>query len=345
MSSLYGNIAIDPALARQALVSAERARALAPDRLEGYLALAWYYRIVGRDARQSLEQATRGSKLAPANVDLLVAASLAQEALGHWEKATPLLVRAQALDPRSVSTAGRLLRQLLWLRRYDEADAAGARGLALAPGDLSLNEFAAMVHLARGDLPGARGVVARAAQHVDSTQLVAYLATYYDLFWVLDEGQRKLLLRLGAESFDNDRASWGLALAGAHALAGNAAAARAYADSARIGLETQLRSAPDDAQTHGLHAVALAYMGRKAEAMREGASALERPETDELTRGYLVLQLARVYILAGEPERALDQLEAILARPFYLSPGWLRIDPMFDPLRKNPRFERLVSGS
>jgi hypothetical protein len=51
-----------------------------------------------------------------------------------------------------------------------------------------------------------------------------------------------------------------------------------------------------------------------------------------------------VYILIGEQEKALDLLEPLLRRPYYLSPGWLRIDPTFDPLRSNPRFQRLVAG-
>ena len=60
---------------------------------------------------------------------------------------------------------------------------------------------------------------------------------------------------------------------------------------------------------------------------------------------YLQHQLARIYILVGEPEKALDQLEPLLKIPYYLSPGWLRIDPTFAPLRGNPRFERLVAGN
>ena len=55
-------------------------------------------------------------------------------------------------------------------------------------------------------------------------------------------------------------------------------------------------------------------------------------------------QLARIYIMLGEPEKALDQLEPLLKMPYYLSPGWLRIDPTFAPLRGNPRFDRLVAG-
>jgi hypothetical protein len=50
------------------------------------------------------------------------------------------------------------------------------------------------------------------------------------------------------------------------------------------------------------------------------------------------------YILVGEPQKALDQLAPLLTIPYDLSPGWLKIDPNFDPLRKNPRFQKLVAG-
>ena len=59
---------------------------------------------------------------------------------------------------------------------------------------------------------------------------------------------------------------------------------------------------------------------------------------------YIQHQLVRIYMLVGEPEKALDQLEPLLKIPYYLSPGWLKIDPNFDPLRKNPRFQKLVAG-
>ncbi len=66
---------------------------------------------------------------------------------------------------------------------------------------------------------------------------------------------------------------------------------------------------------------------------------------DGFTGPFLQHQLARIYVLAGEPEKALDELEPLLKIPYILSPGWLKIDPNFAPLRDNPRFQKLVAGA
>ena len=73
--------------------------------------------------------------------------------------------------------------------------------------------------------------------------------------------------------------------------------------------------------------------------------ALSPISKDAVSGPYYQHQLVRIYILVGEPEKALDQLEPLLKIPYYLSPGWLKIDPNFDPLRGNPRFQKLVAGA
>jgi len=93
-------------------------------------------------------------------------------------------------------------------------------------------------------------------------------------------------------------------------------------------------------------ALALAYQGRHPEAMREGERCVaEQPlAKDAYSGAYYQHLLARIYALAGEPEKALDRLEPLLKIPYFLSRGWLRIDPTFDPIRAHPRFQRLVEG-
>jgi len=131
------------------------------------------------------------------------------------------------------------------------------------------------------------------------------------------------------------------------ALRGDGPRARAYANTARRAAEVAVRNSPGDPQHHVLVGVALAYLGHRREAIEHGerAVALLPISADAEAGPYMQHQLARIYILLGEPEKALDQLEPLLKLPYFLSPGWLRIDPTFSPLRGNPRFERLTSRS
>ena len=346
-STLYFNSTPTPAEAEAARLAAERALALAPNRPDGHLALGEYHTRVSGDYARSLEQYSQGERLAPATADLLVGAARAEQSLGHWEVSLEHLQQAERLDPRSVVTARRLGFTLLWVRRYAEALRAHDHGLALAPANLALLEGKAMVSLAQGDLARARAVLQAAPKEIEPTALVAYVANYWDLMWVLDNAQQALLLRLTPSAFDGNRGTWAIVTAQTYALRGDPARARAYADSARLAFEDQLRGTPGDAQRHVFLGLALAYLGRKAEAMREGERgvALAPIAKDAYSGPYLQHQLARIYIVLNEPEKALDQLESLLKLPYYLSPAWLKIDPNFAPLRGNPRFERLVSGT
>jgi tetratricopeptide (TPR) repeat protein len=182
---------------------------------------------------------------------------------------------------------------------------------------------------------------------VEPAELAAFFANYDDLYWLLDKDLQELLLRLTPSQFDNSRATWAIVLTQICGLHGDQARTRAYADSAQIEFGELLRASPNNSQTHVLRGLALAYLGRKDEAVREGLKGVELDPvaTDGFGGPYTQLQLARVYLLVGEPEKAMDQLEPLLKVPFRLTPGWLRVDPTFDPLRSNPRFKKLVEGT
>jgi serine/threonine protein kinase/tetratricopeptide (TPR) repeat protein len=331
-------------LADAALRAAERALALAPDRPEGYLALGDYHANVSGEYQAALKQYGEGRRLSPANADLLTATALAEQRLGNWDQALNHLEQARRLDPRAAFAARRYAYALLWLRRIDEARAAYDRALALDPANLGTIEQEAMLSLMQGDLAGARAVIRAAPREVDTTELVAYVANYWDLVWLLDDQQRKLLVRLTPEPFGGDRGGWGLSLAQGYALSGRPDLARAYGDSARIAIEAEVRQNRSNTGARMYWAMALAYAERTAEAVREGERVIaERPlSRDSYIGAYNRHMLARIYLMAGKPDQAIAQLEELHRIPYFLTPGWLRIDPTFQALRGNPRFMRLV---
>jgi TolB-like protein/Flp pilus assembly protein TadD/predicted Ser/Thr protein kinase len=330
-----------PKDAEAAWKAAERAMELAPSLPEGYGALGDYYRIIKGDAEKALDAYTRGLNVAPDDALLLRASARVERNRGRWEEALAHLRRARGLDPRSWEGERHLGETLLYLRRTGEAREAFDRGLALAPANLTLIHFKAITFLQEGDLAGARRVMATAPKEVDPTALVAHFAIYADLDWVLDEAQRDVLMRLTPAAFDGDRGGWGIVLAQASARPGDLAKAREYAEEARKAFAAHVAEVPQNAQQHVLLGLALAYLGKKAEAVREG----ERGVALSPNAPYFQHQLVRIHILVGNHEKALDLLEPLLKTPSVLTPAWLRIDPNFDPVRGNPRFEKLARGS
>jgi tetratricopeptide (TPR) repeat protein len=120
---------------------------------------------------------------------------------------------------------------------------------------------------------------------------------------------------------------------------------KANYDSARIFLEGEIRTHPEDSRMHSSLGIAYAGLGRKEDAIREGKRGVElMPISNEHLRGaYRVWDLAKIYTMVGESEKALDLLQQILSMPSDFSIAWVRGDPAWAPLRNNPRFKKLTA--
>ena len=204
-----GSISGDPhRTAERAMV---RARALAPGRAETYLASGDYYQYIVQDNARALREYTAGLAVAPSNTELLTQSALAEQSLGRWESALGHFRQATANDPRSVSAARRLAQTYLWLRRYPAAEAEADRALALAPANLNALETRAMVAIAQGKLGEAQALVRRPPAGVTPDEFVAFIATFWNLFWLLDQTQLDRVLQLSAAPFGGEQ---GVALDG-----------------------------------------------------------------------------------------------------------------------------------
>jgi hypothetical protein len=176
--------------------------------------------------------------------------------------------------------------------------------------------------------------------------MVIYFGRQYDPQWVLPDSAKVFLLRQRPEVMEGDTAEWGLTLAIAARYLGDMRRARAYADTARQWLVAHHSTRPDNdvPVDHWRTGICLGYA--LAERAREARPAcdvlLERPSPDAIWRFPELSFYVRAAIALGDTERALPALEQLVSGHGWATPAWLRLDPLFAPLRGNPRFERLV---
>jgi tetratricopeptide (TPR) repeat protein len=127
---------------------------------------------------------------------------------------------------------------------------------------------------------------------------------------------------------------------------GDGELARAYYDSARVEFEARVGDGPEHLAPHAEIGLAYAGLGQYEEAIREGRLAVQlRPVSrDAITGPDKVRDLARIYVMIGDYEQAIEQLEYLLSIPSGMSAALLRVDPFWDPLRSSPRFQMLLEA-
>jgi len=334
----------DPVVARRAKEALDRTLALAPDSADAHMTAARYYILVGRDQARGRQEVERAYQLDPKNTWALTAMANYHLQDGDFQAMFEKLSRARQLDPLDKSVLASLIRAQIYVGQVKEALATSEELRALGVTDYGQMQWIVGAHLADNDLDGAKRVMADLSRNAPATELVSYFAGYHEMAFVLSPKQRELLFRLTPATFDDDRAWWGQALATAAWQQGDRRLAAAYADSSLAVAREQIQRSPTDVDLRMLNAVALAQSGRKAEALREAEAAMA--DTVDLSAGnisYALRTYEHVLLAAGEKERAIDVLEELMQRQFYVTPGWLKSDPAYRVLDGNPRFERLAN--
>ncbi len=343
LSTLYGNGTRDAAVGRRAKEALDHAFRLANDSSVTHMVAANYYSNVATDLVAARRETARALALDSNNTWALGESANYDIRDGNYQAGLDKLSRARKIDPRATGPLSNLVHAQIYLGHYDDAVATGQELMALNPTSYDQIEWVVYSHLALGDTAGARKVIRDALQRLPITDLVAYFAGYQETAFILDQQQLDLLFRMTPAAFDNDRAWWSQSLSTAARQEGDIARSRAYADSSLAISKQQSDSAPKDPQLRGLYAVMLAYAGHPAEAIQEIAQAMQDVVPGTPNDPYTRLQRVRIELTLGQNDTALDDIDKLLKSRSYVTPGYLKIDPMFKPLRGNPRFEKMLA--
>jgi TolB-like protein/tRNA A-37 threonylcarbamoyl transferase component Bud32/tetratricopeptide (TPR) repeat protein len=346
-AQLYFNGTPSPEVAAKGQEVVARLEKIAPADVQTLSARARYKYLVANDAAGAIADANAALRVAPNDATVLRLASQMEQVKGDWTSSRTHAEAALRVDPRSISSKRTLAQVLILMRNYEEGIRLSRELQAEAPGDLSSLENLMIAYLMQGDLATTQSLIKATPPGVTRSELIAYLALYQDLYWVLEEADQRAVLNLPISAYDDDKAIWATTLMQVADVRGNRAVARAMADTALAELDKQLKGAPNDPQRNIFRGLALAVLGRKDEAVASAERGYGfAPITADQTNGaYNMHQVARVYLMVGEKEKALDRLEPLLKVPYLLTPGYMRIDPNFKSLRGNPRFERLLQGN
>jgi serine/threonine-protein kinase len=341
LNSQFGRSAELPR-ARQAV---ERALQLAPDLVEAHMALGDYHYYGRLDYDRALEQYLWVQRRQPGNSDAAALIAWIQRRQGDWESSIINAERALELDPRNTVWVAGQAQNYFYTRQYSLAETYFQRAIALAADVPYYHRWAAWLYLAwDGTTDRAYSLLQRSFYRIDPAQLLVGSEASWIILNVFGEDYAPTLERLTVDEPGIDSAYYYLAKAHVNGRTGQTAIARTYYDSARVVLETRLDEGPRHLAPHSALGIALAGLGEREAAVRHGQLGVQllSVSRDGVTGPNRVIDLARIYVMVGEHEAAIDQIEYLLSIPAPISAALLRVDPFWDPLRSYARFQALV---
>jgi TolB-like protein/Flp pilus assembly protein TadD len=339
----------DPTSARRerARVTADQALRLQPDLPEGHLALGFSYYYGDRDYERALAEFEMAKRGLPNEAQAYMAIGAIQRRQGKWTESTANFERATALDPKNASFLFNLGFSYVAQRNFETADKIFDRALVAAPQAFSARALKGVVAILwKGDGKAAENQLASAAPATDSGGQV--ISTQV---WVMTLERKfpealQAVQQFPGEILDTHTGRMPKAFFEGliYHYQGDKLKAAAAFEHARVVAEQLLHESPDDAPRHALLGEILAALGQKDAAISEGKRATELlPESQDAYDGpQISAALAEIYAWTGENDQALGLLDHLLQTPSGVTVPLLRLDPIWDPLRKDPRFQTLI---
>ena len=329
-------------LAKQTL---DKAFALQPDLPQAYAALAYYYYWGFRDYERALEAVQRAESGLPNESRILALRAFILKRQGEFEEALKDIEKAFALDPKAAGLAIQVSVILIHLGAYPEAESYLDRAIALRPDEtLSYLNKADMYLRWRGDTKKSRSLL----------ELVPSMKFPWEDFVRLDIYDRNYgaalerLARVPEPAFANRVLVTPVSQVRAliYRYMSDTTRSRICFDSARVWLESAIPGNAEDYRLHLSLGICLAGLGNREGALQSAdrAATIMSLSVDAVDGAYPLVARAQVWILLGEDQRAIESIDSLLTvdAPKLLTVPLLRLDPIYDPLRNNPRFQALL---
>ncbi len=326
---------------QQARAAALAATRHAGDGPAGHIAFGYYHYYGSRDYERALKEFELARQLQPNNADVLEAIAFVQRRQGRFDESVANLERAIALDPGNADRIGNLMQTLFYMRRWDDMERYIERGLGMDPNSIVFTSYQALLLVVRDEN------VRSAREMLEPLQKRHFFVMD---FLVMCDLMARDYTRV-AERLPNlnvvaqmDTAGFYITRASAYHFLKDDRRAVLYADSARAFMEARSFAESDDPNKLGEYATALAMLGRatEARAVIDRAVAIMPMSRDAMTGTDVLNTRSIIYIITGDYDLSISDLEFLLSVPSAFSPAMLRLHPGFDPLREYPRFKRLV---
>jgi serine/threonine protein kinase/tetratricopeptide (TPR) repeat protein len=331
-----------------ALDEAKKALELDTELPEAHWALSVYYYWGRSDYVQALDELQIAQKSQPNNSQLLATIGYIQRRQGKYEQALANIKGAFELNPLDYNLAFELGNTFSEMRKYAQAKPYYEQAILLAPDENFPYYLKARLYLVwKGSTQEARDVLERASEYINLAEVPRMVELLFRLD-VLDGKYEEALTRLPLESSEPDNLSIAdtLRYAQIYGFKKETELAEKYYNDARIILESKVKEDPNYAWGHSMLGIAYAGLGRTDKAIQEGQTGVKllRSRKGNERNPNAARDMAQIYVMVGEFNLAIEQLNFVLSVPSGLSIRLLRIDPTWAPLRDHPSFKKLVES-
>jgi serine/threonine-protein kinase len=330
--------------------AADNALRLDPNGRDGRAAMGSYLYYCLQEFDAALREFEQARQAAPNDAGMIQAIGLVKRRQGKLEESIDLQMQAGQLDPRNEDIWVNIAWTYRGMRRFAEARTMFDRALAIAPNDRSIKARRAETLVAQGDLETAVRNFAELAPRRGSDGYGGAIAVLV-FQRKYDEAIAKITADLQEPPVEGTRpttvANAYLTLGELYYATGRSAEAQQTFAQAEAELQRLVAAGNDSPDVRASMLTLHAFQGRREEVEREAAPNIAAVEKDRWTGPLAEEDAARAFCIVGDHERALSLLERLLTQSYAdcVTPALLRLDPIWDPLRGNPRFQKLAQAN